>query len=332
VTIAEALLLGAVGTAAGLLLGQWLSAGLVTLVLRTIEDFYFTHEVSAVPADPWIYAKGMALGLGTTLLAALALLMAIVASGAYFITRSMGRELAVARLQTDFVSAVSHEFRTPLTSLQQFTALLNDAEEPPAAKRKQFYEAQARGVERLRRLVESLLDFRRMEAGARPYRREPLDARSLAGRVTREFEREAAALGFTIVLREGAADAVVTGDEEALSRALWNLLDNAVKYSGESRRIEVSCERDGSCVILAVRDEGLGIPKDEQTKIFDKFVRGEASRTRGIKGTGIGLAMVRHIVSAHGGSVRVRSEPGCGSTFSIGLPAWTEDAPVSSAG
>ncbi len=116
----------------------------------------------------------------------------------------------------------------------------------------------------------------------------------------------------------------VVADREAIRRAIRNLLDNAVKYSGAGRRIETLVERRGTSVAISVCDQGLGIPRDEQRQIFNKFVRGSASLVRGIKGTGIGLAMVRHIVTAHGGRVTLDSETGRGSTFTIWLPAAIE--------
>jgi len=255
------------------------------------------------------------------LLAGLAALLVLIAAGGGFVWRSVNRELAVARLQSDFVSAVSHEFRTPLTSLRQFNELLQEEEGLPPEKRRTYYGAQARATERLRRLVESLLDFGRMEAGRRPYRFEPLDAGRLALDVAGEFRGEVSGLGFSVDRSVDSGNYPVEADSEALSRALWNLLDNAAKYSGDSRKIELRVERDGSAISIAVRDYGLGVPVPEQRRIFQKFVRGSAAKSLGVKGTGIGLAMVRHIVEAHGGSVRVTSAPGEGSTFTIELPA-----------
>lgn len=254
------------------------------------------------------------------LLAGLSLLLVLVIAGGYSVGRAVSREVAVARLQTDFVAAVSHEFRTPLTSLHQFTALLNDAEEPPPAKRRMFYQAQARASERLRRLVESLLDFGRMEAGARPYQLAALDVSVLVRNLTDDFHREVEMQGFTVDCTIDGHAAIVNADADALGRAVWNLLDNAVKYSGNSRHIAVDVDTTDGRVEISVRDKGLGIPRHEQAEIFEKFVRGAASREHGIKGTGIGLAMVRHIVQAHGGSVRVHSAPGEGSSFTIALP------------
>ncbi|MBI1874168.1 MAG: hypothetical protein HYS05_09810 [Acidobacteria bacterium] len=255
------------------------------------------------------------------LLTGLTLLVGLLIAGGYFIVRAVSREFAVAQLQSDFVSAVSHEFRTPLTSLRQFTDLLNDDPDLPAGKRRTFYQAQARATERLRRLVESLLDFGRMEAAARPYRLERVSTAPLVGGIVEDFRRDGTPDGFTIEASINEDSGAVDVDPDAFARALWNLLDNAIKYSGSSRTVSVNVEvRDGSAAI-SVRDRGMGIPRHEHDEIFKKFVRGAASRAHGIKGTGIGLAMVRHIVEAHGGRVRVESAPGEGSTFTIVLPA-----------
>jgi two-component system sensor histidine kinase SenX3 len=121
-------------------------------------------------------------------------------------------------------------------------------------------------------------------------------------------------------LSADAATPVVRADAEALGRAVWNLLDNAVKYSPEAKSVRVSVSQDAGRVAIAVSDEGVGIPPAERDAIFQKFVRGTSSDGRGVKGTGIGLAMVKHIVEAHGGEVRVESEVGRGSTFTILLP------------
>ncbi len=252
------------------------------------------------------------------LLAGLGLLTILVAAGSYFIWRAMARELAAARLQSDFVAAVSHEFRTPLTSLRQFNTLLAEAEDHTNEQRREFWAAQSRATDRLQRLVESLLDFGRMEAGARPYRFEKVELGALVGSLCNEFQKEPVAAGFAIDCTVTLAP--VNADAEALSRALWNLLDNAVKYSGESRAIAMSVQNDGESVSLSVSDHGLGIPRSEQKLIFDKFARGAYAREHHIRGAGIGLTMVRHIVEAHGGTINLVSAPGAGSTFTIQLP------------
>ena len=252
------------------------------------------------------------------LLAGLGLLAILVTAGSYFIWRAMARELAAARLQSDFVSAVSHEFRTPLTSLRQFNDLLAEERNLPGEQRREFRAAQARATDRLQRLVESLLDFGRMEAGARPYRFERIDVGALVERVVGDFCREAESAEFDV--RCSSVPAFVDADAEALARALWNLLDNAVKYSGDSRTIEVTMARQAGSIMIGVQDRGPGVPREEQKEIFRKFFRGAYARTQHIRGTGIGLAMVRHIVDAHGGRIELASAPGKGSTFAILLP------------
>ena len=253
-------------------------------------------------------------------LTGLAVLAALVVAGSYVIARAVSRELAVARLQSDFVSAVSHEFRTPLTSLRQLTEILNDGRIHDESRRQSYYQALARQTERLYRLVESLLDFGRMEAGTSPYRLEPLDACAFVRSVVEEFEKEATGRGYHVDLDTDGVKATIAGDKEALGNALWNLLDNAVKYSLECRTVWVEIEREGRRLAIRIRDRGLGIPASEHAEIFRKFVRGAAAKVENIKGTGIGLAMVHHIVTAHGGEIRLASAPGEGSTFTMLLP------------
>lgn len=243
--------------------------------------------------------------------------MALTAS--YFIVRAVTREMAVARLQSDFVAAVSHEFRTPLTSLRQFTDMLLDQPALGEDRRRQAYDVQSRAAHRLTRLVESLLDFGRMEAGARSYRLEPRDLNELVRLVVDDFRSQALQSGHDVAFSANGR-VIVDSDDEALSRAIHNLLENAVKYSPAPNTVEVGLARHDRHVHITVCDKGLGIPADERDAIFGKFQRGEQARTLGIKGTGIGLAMVDEIVRAHHGRVSVESEPGKGSTFTIALP------------
>jgi signal transduction histidine kinase len=249
----------------------------------------------------------------------LGMLAILVVAASYLIGRAVSRELAAARLQSDFVSAVSHEFRTPLTSMRQFTEMLVEDESLPAEKRRAFYGAQDRATRRLSRLVESLLDFGRMEAGARPYRLERLDAGRLVKATVEEFKQETNPDNLVMECAVPDDGPVVKADREALAQALWNLLDNAVKYSGDSAVVHVEVDA-GSQVAIRVRDRGFGILPSEKDRILRKFVRGSSAKACGVKGTGIGLAMVKHIVDAHGGKVLVDSEPDEGSTFTILLP------------
>lgn len=249
----------------------------------------------------------------------LGMLALVVIGASYFIGRAVSRELAAARLQSDFVSAVSHEFRTPLTSMRQFTEMLVDNEDLPDEKRRAFYAAQERATRRLSRLVESLLDFGRMEAGARPYRLEYLDVGQLVRATADEFNQETNSSKLVIQYADPDNGPMVKADREALAQALWNLLDNAVKYSGNNPVVHIEVET-GNQVAIRIRDQGIGIPPSEKDRILRKFIRGSSAKACGVKGTGIGLAMVKHIVDAHGGRILVESEPEKGSTFTILLP------------
>ena len=255
------------------------------------------------------------------LLGALGLLTVVVGAGSYSVARAYAREIAVMRLQSDFVSAVSHEFRTPLTSLRQLSETLNEGRPLTDERRATYYQALDRATNRLEKLVEGLLDFGRMESGAMVYRKQDLDVATLVTSVVDEYRREAADRGYQVTLKASSDIPLIHADQETLGRAIWNLLDNAEKYSPECPTIRVDVEREGAGIAIRVQDHGLGIPEAEQRDILRKFVRGTAADTTGIKGTGIGLAMVKHIVDAHGGSLRLESAPGEGSTFSIVLPA-----------
>lgn len=254
------------------------------------------------------------------LVTGLCLMALIVAAGTYFMGRAVARELGVARQQSDFVAAVSHEFRTPLTSLCQFTELLAKGRVGSETDRQRFYDVLVRESQRLRRLVESLLNFGRLEAGVLKYRFEPLDAAELAGRVVAEFQDEATGDKHLIELSAEDRLPPIRADREALSCVIWNILDNAVKYSPEGRTIRIELARRGNRLGISVRDQGLGIARSEQSQIFKKFIRGKAPEMLNIRGTGIGLAVAHQIMHDHTGEITVDSEPGKGSTFTLFLP------------
>ena len=287
-----------------------------------------SHRNAADTGLPWTVVTSLSSQDGAaqfesrrrTLFAALAAVLVLVAAGGYVIVRARNREMALARLQSDFVTAVSHEFRTPLTTLRQFNALLDESAALTADKRRIYYQAQTRATERLHRLVESLLDFGRMEAGKRAYTLDRLDAGLLVRDVVEEFNDEIDGRGLAVRFSAGPGEHLVDVDAEALARAVWNLLDNAVKYSGDSREVDVAVGRVANRVSIAVQDRGIGIPAGEQARILQKFTRGAAAVAARIKGTGIGLATVQHIVAAHHGTLQVDSVEHQSSTFTILLP------------
>ncbi len=251
------------------------------------------------------------------LVAGLLLAAVLVITTAYALTHSLTRELEVARLKSEFVAAVSHEFRTPLATLRQLTENLADGRVSTDERRSAYYHTQRRATNRLSRLVEHLLDFARMEAGALRYQFEPVNLGTLARDVVDEFENLAATGGHVITVGIDPALPEVQADPEALGQALWNLLDNAIKYSPGRPAVRVDVVREGDFAAIRVRDEGFGIERLEQKQLFRKFFRGSAAGRTHAKGAGIGLAMVDYIVRAHRGRIRVESEPGIGSTLTI---------------
>jgi len=225
-----------------------------------------------------------------------------------------------AQLQSDFVAAVSHEFRSPLTTLRTITDLLVQGRIGDEARRQQSYVFLDRETIRLQNLVEDLLDFGRMESGRKQYRMAPCDPFQLARAAVTDLSEQAEAEGFHIETNLNGAGARIHADEEALRRAIRNLLENAMKYSPQCRTVWVDGELNAHRVSISVRDQGMGIDVSEQRAVFQKFFRGDAAKKAGINGTGIGLAMVQQISEAMGGEIRLQSEVGVGSTFTLLLP------------
>ena len=257
----------------------------------------------------------------TLLAVAIGILALMVIAGSYFSGRAITREMEAARLQSDFVAAVSHEFRTPLTLLRQFSDLLADGRVTSEDERHQYYGALQRGTRRLTRRVEDLLDFGRMEAGSHGFRFTNVDARTWVDHVLADFHDQFRAQGYHVELDWRIPDgAVMHADEAAISRALWNLLDNAVKYAPGSKTIWVDGTSSASKLTVSVRDRGLGVAAADRRAIFRKFVRGSMPDGSVVRGTGLGLALVQQIMHAHGGDVRLDRTSPEGSTFSLVLP------------
>jgi signal transduction histidine kinase len=254
------------------------------------------------------------------LVGGLLLALVLTLGGAYGIYRTTTRELLLTRQQSDFVSAVSHEFRTPLTSMRHLTELLVGGTGISEDRRTYYYALLAQETERLHRMVEGLLSFGRIDAGAYAWQLEPADVGQMLGDAVDEFRRERIAADRE--LRVEIADGLPTilADREALSRAVWNLLENAGKYSEPASPIRIFARRQGNAVLIGVEDQGTGIPSTELDSIFQKFVRGADARRARIRGVGMGLTLVQRIAEAHGGSVQLETEPGRGSTFTLVIP------------
>jgi len=274
-------------------------------------------NVTAVATNP---AVAFSTERRNYLIIALTAIVLLVCLACYAMARGVLREAAAGQLQSDFVSAVSHEFRSPLTTLRQLTELLAEGRIKEESRRRQYYGVLQQETSRLHQLVEDLLDFGKMDAGRRQYKFERLDFSELVQDSIDEYQSHARAKGHNIEIHSDRSQLLVDADRAALQRVVRNLLENAVKYSPEAKTVWVETGCDERRAILRVRDEGIGIPPEEQSRIFDKFVRGEAANKACIPGTGIGLAMVREIVQVHHGELDLSSEVGQGSTFRVQLP------------
>jgi two-component system sensor histidine kinase SenX3 len=173
---------------------------------------------------------------------------------------------------------------------------------------------------RVGRTIEDLLELSRIESGELP-RREPVPVHLVVAEAIERIRPAAEQAGIDLVIREPARLLAVIGDRRQLVSAIYNLLDNAVKYSDEGSSVDVFARTDGSEVSISVRDHGIGIPARDLERVFERFYRVDQARSRQTGGTGLGLAIVRHVVQNHDGSVRVESRPGEGSTFTLCLPA-----------
>jgi len=238
----------------------------------------------------------------------------------YFLIRDVHREAETAAMRSHFVASVSHELKTPLTSIRAHaeTLLMGRAAGPEMTA--DYLTTIVSESERLTRLVDSVLDFSRIEQGRKAYHLQTTPLDDVVRSAAKAMEYPLAQLGFTLTIASDGTAPTVRADREALTQAILNLLGNAMKYSGDSRAIEMRTGSRNDEAFVDVVDHGIGIPRDEQTRIFDRFHRAQSVETTGIAGTGLGLTLALHVVEAHRGRIAVVSDPGRGSTFSVCIP------------
>jgi signal transduction histidine kinase len=252
--------------------------------------------------------------------AAFGVLLGIIVVGIVVTWRLMRRETEMARLKSDFVANVSHDLKTPLSVIRMFGETLEMGRLEDEAKRREYYRVITRESERLSRLIDNVLDFSRIEGGLRRYDFVPTAVEPLVRDTLEAFAYPLARQAFKVDVDVASDLPEVAMDAEAVAQALANLIDNAIKYSGDEKVVRVTARLIDDRLSLVVEDRGLGIPLGEQAKIFDKFYRVGRSDTQGRRGSGVGLALVRHVAEAHGGRVGVLSRPGEGSRFTLSLP------------
>ena len=253
-------------------------------------------------------------------LLALLLVLSVTLFGAYLLWRDVRRDVRMAEMRSQFVSSVSHELKTPLTAIRMFAETLRLGRSRNLKTQAEYLDTIVSESQRLTRLLNNVLDFSKIEQGKRIYKPELTSLSEIIQASARAMKYPLSQQGFELNVHaeEGLPDVRV--DKDALEQAILNLLNNAMKYSGESREIDLRLQRKDDQALIQVIDRGVGIDPREQTRIFEKFYRVPMPENERIVGTGLGLTLVSHIVKAHGGSIEVESEPGKGSTFSIYLP------------
>lgn len=252
----------------------------------------------------------------------LMLLMAITALGGVLLTwRAADREQRLSGIRNAFVANVSHELRTPLASIAVFGEFLRRGRVTSPEKVVEYGRHIENESNRLRHFIDNVLDFARTESAEAEYRMEDAAIEDVVGGAVSAVDARRDRDGFTISV-DCPEDLlpVVRVDEQAMTQVFVNLLDNAMKYSGRSRRIRVDLARRDDRVAVAVADFGIGIAPDEHERIFNRFYRTNEADDDGVAGTGLGLAIVRQVVHAHGGRIEVDSRLGCGATFVVLIP------------
>ena len=253
-------------------------------------------------------------------LVTLLLVLSVTLFGAYLLWRDVRRELRLAELRTQFVSGVSHELKTPLTAIRMFAETLRMRRSTDTRVQDEYLDTIVHESERLTRLLNNVLDFSKLEQGKKQYQREPCSLSEIVEATANAMRYPLQQQGFELHVETADDLPSVDVDRDAIEQALLNLLTNAMKYSGESRDIDLRLRQCNGDALIEVSDRGVGIEPEEQVRIFEKFYRAHTPENDHIPGTGIGLTLVEHIAKGHGGCVTVQSVPTKGSTFSLHLP------------
>src|SRR6266704_1802283 len=246
--------------------------------------------------------------------------------GGLVLTKHMvSKEVALARLKSDFVSNVSHELRTPLALIRLYAETLELGRITTKEKKQQYYRIIRKESERLTALINNILDFSRIEAGRKEYEFRETDIADLVRNTLDSYRYQIEQQGFAFEESIDSNLPTVRVDREAIARALVNLVNNALKYSTNEKYLGVKLYRENGVVKLEVADRGIGSARHDQPKIFEKFYRAGDPLVHNTKGSGLGLSLVRHITEAHGGEIAVESAPGTGSKFTLSLPLASAD-------
>lgn len=234
--------------------------------------------------------------------------------GAILVLHDLTRVRRLEAVRRDFVANVSHELKTPLTSISGYAETLAEGDVDDAT-RQRFLTTILANARRMQRLVDDLLDLSRIESGRWTPRIEPVEITALAEDTLSFFAERTAAREVELVLDIAPDATIIPADSDALRQVLTNLVDNALRYVSTGGLVAIRAEREGGGIMLSVEDDGSGIPAEHLPRIFERFYRVDASRSRDEGGTGLGLSIVRHILEAHGGTVSAESAPRQGTTI-----------------
>ena len=245
----------------------------------------------------------------------LLLLIIILFVGGWIIFRNIKKEIALAKIKSDFVSNVSHELRTPLALISMFAETLEMGRVKTEEKKKEYYNIISHETARLSRIVNRILNFSQMEAGKRKYNFAMVQLNTIIEEVFNTYKFHLQNKGFTFTSQPDENIPSIYADKEAVSEAIINIIDNAVKYSQDKKEVGLSTGMMGELVYVKIKDFGIGISAQDQKKIFDKFFRVSSGYVHNTKGTGLGLSLVKQIMDAHKGEITLHSTPGTGSSF-----------------
>ncbi len=247
--------------------------------------------------------------------------LVILSLGLFFILRMVNQEVKLSQMKSYFISTVSHEFKSPLTGIRQVSEMLDQGRIQSEERKKYYYKAMVKQSERLTHLIDNILNFSKMEEGKKIFNFQKIDMVQLVHEMVNSFLQMIPDKNVDIRLNLDNNMPPISCDRMAMEQVVFNLLDNAYKYSGTNKTIEISVHKQDEKMILRIKDQGIGIEKEDQQKIFDRFFRAGDQLNHKIKGSGIGLTIVKQIIDAHHGEIRLQSVPGKGSTFHISLPA-----------
>jgi two-component system, OmpR family, phosphate regulon sensor histidine kinase PhoR len=296
------------------------------------ENIYSTESMNVSniqnEKDLWLlpeYSLGIVLKGGTiqslvkdraeTNLVLLLLLIIILFVGGWIVFRNIKREIALAKIKSDFVSNVSHELRTPLALISMFAETLEMGRVRSEEKKNEYYTIISHETARLSRIVNRILNFSQMEAGKRKYNFTHVQLNTIIEEVFNTYKFHLQNKGFKFISTPDENIPLIYADKEAVSEAVINIIDNAVKYSQDIKEVELSTGTMGELVYVKIRDHGIGISAQDQKKIFDKFFRVSSGYVHNTKGTGLGLSLVKQIMDSHNGEITLHSTPGSGSSF-----------------